>query len=125
MIHQSLITTKLIKTSFQMEDYFELLEHKKAIDFCRFRTTNHKFPIEQGRWDNVEFRKVCVFQILDMPHSFNILLILFNHRKLHLSSTDIWKHNLYIIHLWLFTGCHLNYDASINCYIRFQSLAWT
>lgn len=35
-----------------MEDYFELLEHKKAIDFCRFRTTNHKLPIEQGRWEN-------------------------------------------------------------------------
>jgi hypothetical protein len=45
----------------------------------------------------VEFRKVCVCQILDMPHSFNILLNLFNHIKLHLSTTDIWKHNVYII----------------------------
>ena len=56
---------KLIKTSFQMEDYFELLEHKKAIDFCRFRTTNHKFPIEQGRWDNIDrnFILICKFII--------------------------------------------------------------
>jgi hypothetical protein len=35
-----------------MEDYFELLEHKKNIDICRFRTSNHMLPIEQGRWDN-------------------------------------------------------------------------
>jgi hypothetical protein len=37
-----------------MEDYFELLEHKKPIDFCRFRTTNHMPPTEQGRWDNMD-----------------------------------------------------------------------
>ena len=33
--------------------------------------------------NQVECMQVCVFQILDMPHSFNILLILFNHRKIH------------------------------------------
>jgi hypothetical protein len=37
-----------------MEKYFELLEHKKAIDFCRFTTTNHKLSIEQSRWDNID-----------------------------------------------------------------------
>jgi hypothetical protein len=45
---------KLFKASFQMEDYFEFLEHNKTIDFCRFRTTNYKLPIEQGRWDNID-----------------------------------------------------------------------
>jgi hypothetical protein len=47
-------TCKIFKTSFQMEKYFELLEHKKAIDFCRFTTTNHKLSIEQSRWDNID-----------------------------------------------------------------------
>jgi hypothetical protein len=57
-----------------MEDYFELLEHKKSMNLGRFAIPDIRHA-----------------------HSFNILLILFNHRKLHLSTTDIWKHNLYII----------------------------
>jgi hypothetical protein len=47
-----------------MEDYFELLEHKKAIDFCRFRTTNHKFPIEQGRWDNIDRNFILIYKFI-------------------------------------------------------------
>jgi hypothetical protein len=48
------VNCKIFKTSFQIEKYFELLERKKAIDFCRFTTTNHKLPIEQSRWDNID-----------------------------------------------------------------------
>ena len=36
------INYKRFKTCFQMEEYFELLENKNAIEFCRFKTTKHK-----------------------------------------------------------------------------------
>jgi hypothetical protein len=66
---------KLFKTSFQIEDYFELREHKKAIDFCRFRTTNHKFPIEQGRWDNIDRNnRICFLCNSDIGDEFNYIL---------------------------------------------------
>jgi hypothetical protein len=35
------------------EEYLNILEIKYAILLCRFRTTNNKFPIETGRWQNI------------------------------------------------------------------------
>ena len=65
---------KIFKTSFQMEDYFEL-EHKKAIDFRRFRTTNHKLPIEQGRWDNIDRNnRICFLCNSDIGDEFHYIL---------------------------------------------------
>ena len=58
-----------------MEDYFELLEHKKAIDFCRFRTPNHKLPIEQGRWDNIDRNnQICFLCNSDIGDEFHYIL---------------------------------------------------
>jgi hypothetical protein len=55
-----------------MEDYFNLLEHSKAIDFCRFRTTNHKLPIEQGRWDNIDRNnRICFLCNSDIGDEFH------------------------------------------------------
>ena len=57
-----------------MEDYFEL-EHKKAIDFRRFRTTNHKLPIEQGRWDNIDRNnRICFLCNSDIGDEFHYIL---------------------------------------------------
>ena len=52
---------KLFKDFFGKEDYFEILGNKLSIDLCRFRTTNHKLPIEQGRWNNiVRNNRICL-----------------------------------------------------------------
>ena len=48
------INDRIFKETFEFEKYFQILDFKKATGFCRFRTTNHKLPIEQGRWNNIE-----------------------------------------------------------------------
>jgi hypothetical protein len=35
-----------------MEVYFDILDNQNVVELCRFRTANHKLPIEIGRWDN-------------------------------------------------------------------------
>lgn len=41
------------KNSFKLEDYLLKLNYRHAITICKLRTSNHKFPIETGRWCNV------------------------------------------------------------------------
>ena len=35
-----------------MEVYFDILDNKNVVELCRFRTANHKLPMEIGRWNN-------------------------------------------------------------------------
>ena len=45
---------RLFKTTFILEKYITELSLKSAITLAKFRTTNHKLPIEKGRWENIE-----------------------------------------------------------------------
>jgi hypothetical protein len=40
------------KTDFKFEEYFNILDEQNSLLLCKFRTTNHKLPIEKGRWSN-------------------------------------------------------------------------
>lgn len=42
---------KSFKTTFGLEPYFKILPQKFCLTFFKFRSANHKFPIETGRWD--------------------------------------------------------------------------
>jgi len=46
------ICYKIFKDTFEFEEYLDNLEYNQRIHFCRFRTCNHKLPIETGRWSN-------------------------------------------------------------------------
>ena len=54
-VHDSPKSTcyRIFKTDCKFENYFDILDVKDALTFCRFRTTNHKLPIETGRWQNI------------------------------------------------------------------------
>ena len=39
----------MFKEKLDIEKYFEKLDNRNIITLCRFRTTNHKLPIETGR----------------------------------------------------------------------------
>ena len=41
---------RLYKTEFILEKYITEMPLKSAISLAKFRTTNHKLPIEKGRW---------------------------------------------------------------------------
>ena len=45
---------KLYKQNFEFEEYLNILNDKDRITYCRFRTGNHKLPIETGRWNKIE-----------------------------------------------------------------------
>jgi hypothetical protein len=40
---------KLFKGELKFENYLDILEDKDKT-LCRFRTTNHRLPVEVGRW---------------------------------------------------------------------------
>jgi hypothetical protein len=40
--------------------YFRILKDKDMYTLCKFRTTNHKLPIETGRWNNIDrVNRIC------------------------------------------------------------------
>ena len=45
---------KLFKECFEFEAYLDVLPDKNRILFCKFRTCNHRLPIETGRWQAIE-----------------------------------------------------------------------
>ena len=44
----------LFKENFEFETYLDILSDKDRITLCKFRTCNHRLPIEIGRWQNVD-----------------------------------------------------------------------
>ena len=45
----------VIKDNICIEHYFRILPENLYINMVRFRTGNHKLPIETGRWNNIEY----------------------------------------------------------------------
>jgi hypothetical protein len=41
---------KLFKVELKFENYLDILEEKDTFTLCRFRTTNHRLPVEVGKW---------------------------------------------------------------------------
>ena len=48
------LSYRLFKVEFRFEKYLDVLNDKNRFTFCRFRTSNHRLPIEVGHWANVE-----------------------------------------------------------------------
>lgn len=41
---------RLFKTEFKKSEYFNVLSKRMSRQFLSFRTRNHRFPVEKGRW---------------------------------------------------------------------------
>ena len=48
------LSYKLFKQNYEFEEYLNILNDKDRITYCRFRTGNHKLPIETGRWNRID-----------------------------------------------------------------------
>ena len=48
------LSYRLFKVEFRFEKYLDVLNDKNRFPFCRFRTSNHRLPIEVGHWANLE-----------------------------------------------------------------------
>lgn len=71
------INYRIFKERFEFENYLKLLDCKKAIRFCRFRTTNHNLPIESGRWGNTDRndRKCNLCNLNEVGDEFHYLFV--------------------------------------------------
>jgi hypothetical protein len=63
------------KQIFEFENYFNILEKKDIFNFCKFRTTNTKLPIETGRWNNIARKNRKCLLISDHPLSIKVYIL--------------------------------------------------
>jgi hypothetical protein len=53
---------RLYQKGISIKNYLEILKDKDLFLLCRFRTSNHRLPIEIGPWENINREnKVCNF----------------------------------------------------------------
>ena len=51
---------RLFKSSLVFENFLNVLEDKDIFTFLKFRTTNHRLPVETGRWNGTEHEnRIC------------------------------------------------------------------
>lgn len=69
------INYSLFKDNVLFENYFKALNGSLAITMVRFRTGNHKLPVEIGRWNNIELaeRKCQLCQASQIGDEFHYL----------------------------------------------------
>ena len=69
------INYRIFKDTFGFEDYFNILNEKDFLVFCKFLTVNHRQPIECGRWQNLEreIRK-CKLCNSDIGNEFHFII---------------------------------------------------
>ena len=66
----------IYKDTVEMERYFVLLPKHLYLNMVRFRTANHKLPIETGRWNNIDVadRKCTLCEKNTIGDEFHYLL---------------------------------------------------
>ena len=65
---------QFLKDEWEQENYISSLDYQQTVSLCRFRTSNFKFPIETGRYQNIsiEYRK-CPFCMHSPGDEFHYL----------------------------------------------------
>ena len=89
----------LFKDSINLERYFLILPNNLYINMVRFRTANHKLPIELGRWNNIEYdeRKCDLCDQRSIGDEFHYLLecdFFKRERQLFISDTYYRRPNI-------------------------------
>ena len=67
----------VIKENVELEKYLITVERKYWQSLFKFRTENHKFPVETGRWNNIEHgdRKCNLCTTNDVGDNFHYLMV--------------------------------------------------
>ena len=90
---------KLFKGELKFENYLDILEDKDKFTLCRFGTTNHRLPVEVGRWKTIirenRFCHLCSRRELgDEYHYIFECTEFINERKLYFDFVHINRHNI-------------------------------
>jgi hypothetical protein len=70
------LSYRIFKSNFRFEKYLDVLTDKNRFSFCRFRTSNHRLPIEVVRWTNVERHNMCDVKVSLTFTSLSLVLLL-------------------------------------------------
>lgn len=66
---------RIFKTKFEQSLYLSILPTYYCKRFLAFRTRNHHFPVETGRWRSVPLNnRVCPYCVSDIGDEFHYLL---------------------------------------------------
>ena len=66
----------LFKYQFEREDYLTSLPKHLYLPILKFRTANHKFPVETGRWSNIPYvNRKCPLCQNDLGDEFHYLMV--------------------------------------------------
>ncbi|MCW4343918.1 MAG: reverse transcriptase family protein [Candidatus Thiodiazotropha endolucinida] len=89
----------LFKVNTEIENYLLSMTKRTYIPLLKFRTANHKLPIEKGRWDNVPYaeRKCNLCHKSDLGDEFHYLLVcpfFYNERKMFLKKYYYTRPNI-------------------------------
>ena len=87
-----------LKENWTQEKYLSLLEDKKAITLFKYRTSNHRLPVETGRFYNIDYKnRKCLECSRDIGDEFHYLLkcpVFDSDRKKYLSKKHIKHPNM-------------------------------
>ena len=86
LIHRNIFKEgnyKLFKGELKFENYLDILEDKDKFTLCRFRTTNHRLPVEVVRWK----------KLLEYHYIFECTEFI-NERKLYFDFVHTNRHNI-------------------------------
>ncbi len=65
----------ILKSDWRLEKYFKQLDYKEAINIFKYRTANHRLPIETGRFYATEYEnRICPKCSNDIGDEFHYLL---------------------------------------------------
>ena len=75
-VKESCYNYRLYKERFQTEKYFELLPDRLLFPLIKFRTLNHRLPIQTGRWRNTpRNERLCTkCDLNDLGDEFHYIL---------------------------------------------------
>ena len=64
-----------IKETWQQEKYLSILDEKKSKAIFKYRTANHRLPVETGRFRNIEYKdRLCQECFRDIGDEFHYML---------------------------------------------------
>ena len=67
---------RIFKTTFEQSTFLNLLPGNLSKIFFKFRTRNHRFPVETGSWGNTSLNeRLCNFCERDVGDEYHMILI--------------------------------------------------
>jgi len=65
----------MMKGPFQTENYFTNLPYHLTNQICKFRTSNHKLPVDTGIWSNIDYekRKCDMYKTNEVGNEYHVL----------------------------------------------------